>query len=76
MRSAKFLTVILVLAVLTGGVACSNQETDEKSSVNQITTEAAKAVVDRIHTPIDKAKATKSIGDDRMLEMDKALKNR
>jgi len=76
MKSVKFLIMILVLVVLMGGVACSNREADEKSSVDEITTKAAKAVVDRIHSPIDKAKATKSIGDDRMQEMDKALKNR
>jgi hypothetical protein len=76
MKSVKIVTMILVFVVLIGGGACSNQEADEKGSVDEITTKAAKAVVDRIRSPIDKAKATKSIGDERMKEMDKALKNR
>ena len=76
MKPVKILTMILVAVVLVGGVACSNQEADEKSSIDEVTTKAAKVVVDRIHSPIDKAKATKSLGDDRMRAMDEALKNR
>lgn len=76
MKSVKLFTIILVLAVLIGGVACSNQDADEKSSVDEITTKAAKTVADRIHSPIDKAKATKSLGDERVKKMDEALKNR
>ncbi len=74
MKQVKFLTIILVLVILIGGVACSNQAADEDCSSNELTTKAAKVVVDRINSPIDKAKATKSIGDDRVKEMDEALK--
>ena len=77
MKTIKVLTLILALFIMLGGAGCSNQEAEEGAgTADRITTKAAKKMSDRIRTPIDKAKATKSLGDDRMKEMDKALKNK
>jgi len=76
MKTIKVLTLILALFIMLGGAACSNQEAEDKGSdADRITTEAAKKMTDHIRTPIDKAKATKSLGDKRVQEMDKALRN-
>ena len=76
MKMVKVLAVIMMLSVAIGVTACSNQEAEETSGpVKQVVNETTKKINDRMHTPIDKAKATKHIGDDRMKEMDKALKN-
>jgi len=75
MKTIKVLTLVLALFILLGGAGCSNQEAEEGGSADRITTEAAQKMTDHIRTPIDKAKATRSLGDDRVKEMDKALKN-
>ncbi len=77
MIKIKISVVILVLFCILGSAGCSNQEAEEgKGSADRITTEAAKKMETRIRTPIDKAKATHSLGDKRMKEMDKALQTR
>lgn len=76
MKMVKVLTVILVSLFLVGGTACSNQEAEETGgSVKPEVNETVKNLNDRMHTPLDKAKATKLIGDNRVKEMDKALRN-
>ncbi|MCD6268745.1 MAG: hypothetical protein J7J71_01265 [Deltaproteobacteria bacterium] len=76
MKTIKAITLILALFIMLGGAGCSNQDAEEEAGMaDRITTKAAKKMSDRIRTPIDKAKATKSLGDERMKEMDKALKN-
>ena len=76
MKTGTVLAMVLAFFLMVGGVGCSNQEAKEgEGAVDQVTTKAAKEIVDRVHTPIDRAKAMQSIGDDRMEEMDKALNN-
>ena len=38
-----------------------------------MTTEAADKAVKKIRTPLDKARATKNLGDERMKAMDEAI---
>jgi len=75
MKTIKALTLILALFIMLGAAACSNQEPEDKSGADRITTEAAKKMTEHIRTPIDKARATRSLGDKRVQEMDNALKN-
>jgi large-conductance mechanosensitive channel len=64
----------IFLLVLT--VNCSKndeQQQDEKGRVEKITDQAAETAVKKIRTPMDKARATQNLGDDRLEEMDKAV---
>jgi len=72
-------TVTILALVLSAMLftACSKDEESitEKASnkVDEITKGTADAVVKKIKSPIDKARATKDLGDKRVEDMDKAL---
>ena len=56
--------------------ACSKkdeQQAGEKGRIEKMTDQAAETAVKKIRTPIDKARTTQNIGDDRVEEMDKAI---
>lgn len=59
----KILLIIVPVLLFTG---CSSEKVDE------MTTEAADTAVKKIRTPLDKARATKNLGDQRMKEIDEA----
>ena len=59
----KILLIIIPVLLFTG---CSSEKADE------MTTEAADTAVKKIRTPLDKARATKNLGDQRMKEIDEA----
>jgi hypothetical protein len=66
--------VVSFLLVLPAG--CSKrdeQQSDEKGRIEKMTDQAAETAVKKIRTPMDKARATQKIGDDRLEEMDKTL---
>ena len=80
MRSAlHLLSAVLLAFVLILPAACTKndeQQSDiskEKSTIDQMTDQAAEKAVKKIRTPLDKARATKDLGDDRLEEMDKAV---
>ncbi len=67
---------LLVLALAL--VACSNEESvSEKVSqkVEQINHENADAAIKAIRSPIDKARATQNLSDERTKEINEAMKN-
>lgn len=68
---AAFVSFLLVLP--SGCSKNDEQQSDEKGRIEKITNEAADTAVKKIRTPIDKARATENIGDDRLEAMDKAL---
>ena len=72
-----FLLAAAVLSVSITFTGCSKQEeeqvVEEKGSIEKMTDEAADKAVKKIRTPIDKARGTSNLGDDRLDEMDKAL---
>ncbi|MBU0480845.1 MAG: hypothetical protein KKG47_07070 [Proteobacteria bacterium] len=75
----NFLVALSMLSILTLFTACSGEESvSEKASrkVDEITTKAADKAVTKIRTPIDKAKLTKTLGNDRVESIDKALENK
>jgi hypothetical protein len=62
------------LLVLHGG--CSQNEveqTGEQGRIEKMTDQAAETAVKKIRTPMDKARATQNLGDERVEKMDKAL---
>ena len=68
-----------VLALLLGGavlLACSNNKEaeSEKGIIEKMTDKAAKEMVDRIRTPIEKARSAKDQQEDRLNDMDESLK--
>ena len=72
-----FLLAVAVLSVSITFTGCSKQEeeqvVEEKGSIEKMTDEAADKAVKKIRTPIDKARGTSNLGDERLNEMDKAL---
>ncbi|MEN8143044.1 MAG: hypothetical protein ABFQ82_05545 [Thermodesulfobacteriota bacterium] len=73
----KTLLIITPVLLFAG---CSSEEGNiaEQASdkVDEITTEAADAAVKKIRTPLDKARATKDLGEERMKAMDQAVQNK
>ena len=65
----------LVLIVSTGCTKSDEQQADdeERGRIEQMTDQAAEKVEKKIQTPLDRARSTKDLGDDRLEEMDKAM---
>ncbi len=71
-----FLGAVFVSILLALVLGCSKNEepqVEEKGSVEKMTDQAAETAVKKIRTPMDKARATQDLGNDRLEEMDKAL---
>jgi len=71
-----FLLAVVVLSVSITFTGCSKQEeqvVEEKGRIEKMTDETADKAVKKIRTPIDKARGTSNLGDERLNEMDKAL---
>jgi hypothetical protein len=65
---------LCALIILPGGCSKKDeQQTGEKGRIEKMTDQAAEAVEKKIRTPMDKARATQNLGDDRLEQMDKAL---
>ncbi len=72
----KKILPLALLSLAIGFTACSKEESPmEKVSekVDQINTENADAAVKAINTPIDKARATQNLGDQRTEGVDQAM---
>ena len=76
-ESMYFLLAAAVLSVSITFTGCSKQKeeqvVEEKGSIEKMTDEAADKAVKKIRTPIDKARGTSNLGDERLNEMDNAL---
>ncbi len=57
-------------------IACSdNKETEsEKGTIEKMTDKTAKKMVNKIRTPIDKARSVKNQQEDRLNEIDETVK--
>ena len=75
--SIYYLLAAFVLSFTIAFTGCSKQEeeqaVEEKGSIEKMTDEAADKAVKKIRTPINKARDTSNLGDERLEEMDKAL---
>ena len=75
----RFFVVTAIGFVLVFQAGCTKKDEqqaekiEEKGKVEQMTDQAAEKAVTKIRTPIDKARNTQKIGDDRLESMDKAL---
>ncbi|MGD9182904.1 MAG: hypothetical protein PVF26_15290 [Desulfobacterales bacterium] len=75
----KKMMIYCVFALIFGGVlllACSNNKEAESEigPIDRITGKAAKEMVNRIRTPINKARSVKDQQEDRINDMDESLK--
>jgi len=74
----KKILPLVLLALAVGCTACSKEESPiEKVSakVDKFNTENADKAVQAIKTPINKARATQSLGDERTEGIDQAMQN-
>ena len=75
----RFLGTVTLGAILIFQAGCTKndeqqtEEIEEKGRIEQMTDETAEKAVKKIRTPMDKARNTQNLGDDRMEAMDKAL---
>ena len=74
----KVMTYCVLALLLSGAgfLACSNNKEAEaeKGRIEKMTDKAAKKIVNRIRTPIKKARSVKDRQEDRLKDMDKSLK--
>ena len=66
---------VLLSALLLSGCSKEEESLGDKASkkVDEITTEAADTVVKKVRTPLNKARATRDLGDERTDAIDKAM---
>ena len=65
--------ISFILALTSGCSKNEEGQTGEQGRIEKMTDQAAETAVKKIRTPIDKARATQNLGDERVEEMDKAL---
>ena len=74
-----FIGAVVIGSVLVFQAGCTKNDEqqaeviEEKGKIDQITDQAAETAVKKIRTPINKARATKDLGDERLESMDKVL---
>ncbi len=70
-------SAVVLLFFCIGLSACSKEEEGEpeKGKIEQMTDEAADAIVKRIRTPLDKARSAKDKGEERLKALDEELKD-
>lgn len=74
----KKILPLALLALSIGFAACSKEESPVEQvsqKVDQINTENADAAVKAIKTPLNKARATQDLGDERAEGIDQAMQN-
>ena len=72
----RFICAVIAVFFLIFSLGCSKngeQQIEEKGAIEKMTDQAAETAVKKIRTPMDKARATQNLGDERTEEMDKAL---
>ena len=76
----KIVKALLIIIPVLLFAACSSEDGNiaEQTSdkVDEITTEAADTAVKKIRTPLNKARATRNLGDERMKAMEQATQNK
>lgn len=74
-----FLGTVTLGSILIFQAGCTKNdeqqagEIEEKGMIEQMTDETAEKAVKKIRTPMDKARNTQNLGDERLESMDKAL---
>lgn len=77
MKRLPTYSAVVLLFFCIGLSACSKEKEGEpeKGKIEQMTDEAADAIVKRIRTPLDKARSTKEAEDERLKAFDEELKD-
>ncbi len=75
-RASLTILMIMLSALLLSGCSKEEESISEKASkkVDEITTKAADTMVKKIRTPLDKARATKDLSDERTEAIDRMMK--
>ena len=66
-------TVSFLLLLPAGCAKNEEQQAEEKGRIEKMTDGAAGTAVKKIRTPLNKARATQNLGNERLEGMDKAL---
>ena len=80
MKKVMTYSVLALLFVSVALLTCSNnkeaesESESEKGTIEKMTDRAAKEMVNRIRTPINKARSVKDRQEDRLNDMDESLK--
>ena len=76
MKKMLLYSIIAALLYCAAFFACSNNKEagPEKGTIEKMTDKTAKEIVNKIRTPIDKAKSVKNQQEDRMSDLEKTLK--
>ena len=80
MKKMMTYSVLALLFVSVALLTCSNnkeaesESESEKGTIEKMTDRAAKEMVNRIRTPINKARSVKDRQEDRFNDMDESLK--
>lgn len=70
---SAFVLAMVFSAGCTKNETQQAEEVEEKGRIEQMTDQAADEAVQKIRTPINKARTTRDYGDDRLESMDKAI---
>ncbi len=75
MKKLLLYTVLLTVTASAAGAGCSGDKNvaEDNGGPGKATDRAASTAVKKITTPIQRAKDTRHLGDERLQEMDKAL---
>ena len=76
MKNIFLYSVIALILCTAVFFACSNNEEaeKEKGTIEKMTDKTAKEMMDRIRTPIEKAKSVKNQQEDRLSDMEETIK--
>lgn len=66
--------IILILALGLCGCSGNDGAEPEKGAIERATDKAAETAVRKIRTPMDKASATRDLGEERLKAMEEGLK--
>ncbi|OGQ96139.1 MAG: hypothetical protein A2521_12450 [Deltaproteobacteria bacterium RIFOXYD12_FULL_57_12] len=75
MKTANWQSMALAVLLCLSVTACSTgkEEKTEKGSIEKMTDKVAETAEAKITTPMNKARATQELGDERLKEIDKGL---
>lgn len=74
MKGTWHYPIILILALVFSGCSGNDGAEAEKGAIDRATDKAAETAVRKIRTPMDKASATRDLGEERLQAMEEGLK--
>ena len=71
----RYCSILIVIFSLFLPSCTGDKKEEKKGTINEMTDNAAKAAVEKINKPIDKAKDVKKMEDKRLEEMNRQLED-